>query len=253
MEKHYNKQYLEATYNLAEEIKLKSYEYFKNINEGTIVDLGCGTGQDVINLTKVCNAKAIGIDHDKNMIESAKKNAIKHNINIDFKVAHAEKIPLGNDSIEGIRAERIFQHLKDQNKVLKEINRCLSPNGKLVIIETDWAGLTIFNQYPKLISKVQDYLTHQKINNGLSTRSLFLDLESNSFKVNSVKVYPLVVSSLSLANQFFMIDKIIDEMHEQNLLTLSEKKILTKNLDELNKKGIFQLTINMLVFYASKK
>ena len=61
MKKHYDANYLDGTFNLAKDIKEKSYTYFEHIKKGIIVDLGCGTGKDVIELTQTNNCSLLGI------------------------------------------------------------------------------------------------------------------------------------------------------------------------------------------------
>ena len=76
-EKHYNSAYLSDTMRLLQGVKTKSYTFFESVtDDGTLVDLGCGTGQDVLNMARTFlgnNLRFIGIDHDANMIAKDKE------------------------------------------------------------------------------------------------------------------------------------------------------------------------------------
>jgi hypothetical protein len=49
MKNYYDSHYLKDAFNLAKETQQKNYNYFKHIEKGFIVDLGCGTGEDANN------------------------------------------------------------------------------------------------------------------------------------------------------------------------------------------------------------
>ena len=254
MRKHYDSNYLENAFNLAKDVKEKSYEYFKDIEEGLIVDLGCGTGKDAIQLAKKKNCSLLGIDHDSEMIRLAQENVKKSGLdNVNFEVGHAESIPLPDKSIAGLRSERVFQHLLDQRKALKEIHRCLISQGTLVIVETDWMNLTIYNEFPELIGRLQHFLVSQKVNNGFSSRHLFADIEQCGFKMVQVKVHPLIVKTLERANQYFKVEQIVNEMTTLGLFSEEEKLKLNQSFFKQNKRNYFNLTINALTFHAVKK
>lgn len=253
MQKHYDSTYLECTYKLAKETKEKSYAYLRNIEEGLVVDLGCGTGIDVLALAKNANYSVLGVDHDKKMIEVAQNNLKNTEFsNVRFEVGNAENIPLQNDLAVCIRAERVFQHLQDQQKVLKEINRCLVPGGDLVIVETDWLGFTVYNEYTDLINQLQQFLAEKKVNNGFASRNLFSDLNQFGFSISKVELVPLIVTTLDEANQYFKLEEIIHEMNEQNYLSEQDCQNLIQSFAEQDEKSYFHLSLTTLIFHAIK-
>ncbi len=56
------------------------------IQKGTVLDLGCGTGRNAIYLAQK-GLEVIAVDFSIEGIMAAKKNAEKHNVTIDFRVA----------------------------------------------------------------------------------------------------------------------------------------------------------------------
>ena len=97
-----------------------------NVNSNcSVLDIGCGAGNSTKKISET-GANVIGIDFSEKMINEAKS---AHS-GIIFKQSDAENIPLKDNSIDVVIANFIVHHLPEPNKVFKEINRVLKPNGK---------------------------------------------------------------------------------------------------------------------------
>lgn len=71
---------------------------------------------------------AFGIDVDKEKVGWAKKNC-----NANYKIGSAEKIPFKDNEFDVILLLATLEHIIDRATALKEINRVLKPEGKLII------------------------------------------------------------------------------------------------------------------------
>ena len=114
----------------------------KKYNVKTVLDIACGTGYDSISLIKE-GFKIKSCDGSQEMIDKAKLNAKKENINLDIKQCdwrnlvenYSEKfdavVCLGNS----------FTHLfseKDRESVMNQIYFLLNPNGILIIDQRNY-------------------------------------------------------------------------------------------------------------------
>ncbi len=70
----------------------------------------------------------------KKIIPSAITTDVIEGPDID-KVAFAEKLPFKNKSLGSIVMLNTFHHIKNPTKALREFERCLKPNGKIVMVE----------------------------------------------------------------------------------------------------------------------
>jgi SAM-dependent methyltransferase len=127
------------TYQNKNLIKLLYSDYYKNIkkniyknNRYTILELGSGAG----NIKKVIT-KCITSDQFKNK-------------NID-RIENIYKINFRNNSISNIILIDVFHHLRFPGLALKEINRVLIKNGRIIMIEPAM-GL-----FPRIIYKIFHY------------------------------------------------------------------------------------------------
>lgn len=91
----------------------------------TVLDIGCGAGNSTSKISET-GAKVIGIDFSQKMIDQA-NSAYQ---GITFKQSDAENIPLEDNSMDVVIANFVVHHFAEPNKVFKEINRVLKPNGK---------------------------------------------------------------------------------------------------------------------------
>lgn len=252
-EKHYNINYLEGTALVLKSLKENSYKPFQHIKEGRILDLGCGTGIDAINLATVLgpNVSVTGIDHDAAMIEKARASA-KDVQNIEFRVAEVYPIAQQDSSAQGARAERLLQHLKEPAELIKDVYRVLEPEAPFVIVETDWSSLTFYNNDPVVAKKVSAYLTDQKVNNGAVARELTYGLKTAGFRDISFEVFPFVVKTVQEIFAYLLIDQSLQEMREKGLLTPGEYELFMEDLLSAEAGTYFACTLNLVIASAVK-
>jgi SAM-dependent methyltransferase len=64
-------------------------------------------------------------------------------VRVQHKLARADRIPFADDRFDVARAERVLQHCDDPGRVVAEMVRVVRPGGKLVLIDTDWASVSM--------------------------------------------------------------------------------------------------------------
>jgi len=112
---------------------------FKKMKEeidkkGIILDLGTGDGRLLIYLSNT-SKKLIGLDSSKNMLNETKKNFNKLGLKGKFILSELPKIPLSNKSADYIISNAALHHVKDKEKLYKEILRVLKKHGKLIVAD----------------------------------------------------------------------------------------------------------------------
>jgi ubiquinone/menaquinone biosynthesis C-methylase UbiE len=251
-EKHYNVNYLQDTGSFLKGLKQSSYHEFTKIGQGTILDLGCGTGMDVANLGKMLpGVQVTGIDHDVQMLDKARELYAGQE-NISFRHAEVYPLPYEDNSIDGVRAERLIQHLKAPEQVMQDAYRVLQPGAPLVIMETDWASLTFYNEHVNEAQATIRYLTEEKVNNGWAARKLQQYMADCGFREIRVQVFPFVLQSLQDANTYLWIERIIAEAAEKNYFSKAAQEAFVQSLSAADAKGYFACAINMLVVSCVK-
>lgn len=233
----------------------------KLITSGNVLDLGCGDGSLAIPLLKYDYNNLICIDSSSLMLEKFLKNLENINYNIDKLTlirADALNLPLISESVDLVIANNLFHLVSDPFKVLKEINRVLSPIGKFIQIsngnnntyeeygEDTGKYYEIKNLYNKMYwDKMKDNNYFPKKNKSsfnihLEAKKLFKDswtVLTNPIEYNgnkSLKDYILKEYSKSDYSKMDIPTSLHLKVHEEVILYLMDKY----------KEDYFNITIN---------
>jgi SAM-dependent methyltransferase len=122
----------------AAELRAESYRLLDLKPGGVCVDVGCGAGHAVADLT-AAGLKVTGVDADLEAIAAARERVP----DAMFHVAHSDELPLENESVDGYRAVRLFHLLEDPVPTVAEARRVIRPGGRIVLGGQDYGFLLI--------------------------------------------------------------------------------------------------------------
>jgi SAM-dependent methyltransferase len=108
-----------------------------------VVDLGSGAGNDCFVARHYVGEKGqvIGIDMTEEMIEKARSNTKKLNLdNVDFILGDIDNIPLKDNYADVVVSNCVLNLVPDKKKAFKEIYRILKPGGHFSIADIVVAG-----------------------------------------------------------------------------------------------------------------
>ena len=103
--------------------------------EGTVLDVGIGSGLNIPYYNKSKIKYLYGLDPSIELLNLAKPLAKKNELEIEFLECGAEAIPLPNDSIDTVVITYTLCTIPDTQLSNEEIMRVLKPNGKLLFCE----------------------------------------------------------------------------------------------------------------------
>jgi SAM-dependent methyltransferase len=102
------------------------------------VDLGCGTGDDTVELLRA-GCAATGLERSLTMLEEARRR----HPGLPLVAGDATRLPLPAGSQDRVRVDRVVQHLQDAREAVREWRRVLRPDGRLVVFEPDLSTVRI--------------------------------------------------------------------------------------------------------------
>lgn len=180
-------QYLQKIIQLFGGYKKRGVEFLKIAPGLSVLDVGCGTGEDAIAIAGFIgpNGNVVGVDNNETMLQAAKQRASSTPLPVSFQTADVSKLPFGDNTFDRVRADRVFQHLKNPEAALTEMIRVTKPDGWISVLDVDWFSLLVDSANPELTRKILAYHYKHQINGsagiqlyGLFKRASLQDVEA---------------------------------------------------------------------------
>ena len=99
-----------------------------------VLDAGCGDGSILFALRKHFDISIVGADFSEEALLNASKNSIRNGCSLESYKADTRHLPFPENSIDKIFSLGVVEHLPDPENAVKELARCLKPNGVLVLM-----------------------------------------------------------------------------------------------------------------------
>lgn len=125
-------------------LKRRSYRLLEPTASDRLLDVGCGTGDDVAALADEVGPEGsvVGVDNSTAMVEEARRRA-SDAAAVSFRVADAESLPFEDGAFDAARADRVLQHLERPRDAFAELGRVTRTGGRVVVTDSDWGTLAV--------------------------------------------------------------------------------------------------------------
>ncbi|WP_028962719.1 methyltransferase domain-containing protein [Sulfobacillus thermosulfidooxidans] len=218
----------------------------------TIADFGTGYGVMAIEMAQALGVQVIGVDIDDTVLNYARtlSQAIYGTqAPVEFIHANVYHLPFADQSLDGITARFLFQHLNEPQRVAHEAFRVLKPSAIMVIEDID-DGLIL--EYPSLPPSWQHVMnafrTLQARHGGDREvgRKLPFYLHQAGLVVDAVQIHPLAQFSAQnphdLNYQFERerIEQVLPELYKEHLLSPDQWQSALKDLMAVEGKWMLQ-------------
>lgn len=190
---HVSADFLREAAKVFEPVKRRSYHLMRLRPGSSVLDIGSGAGGDVLALAALVGpeGKATGVDVDPRMVEAASAPLrAAPPPNIDFVAGSAAALPFPDETFDAVRSERTFQHLQHAERAVAEAQRVTRPGGTLVIVDPDYAGMSIDTSFPELERRFVGAMATLQTN-GYSARRLPRQMAEAGVTDIEVELLPL--------------------------------------------------------------
>ena len=117
-----------------------------NVSDGDrVLDVGCGNGKLIFEISRRAKIKAYGVDISPKMIEVCKQRYG----NIDFDISSGEDLPFDEGNFDMLTICCVLHHLNNPIKFFSEAHRVLKEDGILIVGEP---------RFPFVIRKITDWI-----------------------------------------------------------------------------------------------
>lgn len=118
---------------LWEEALEHSYRLLQPIAGKRILEIGCGAGDQAIELAKM-EAIVTAIDIAEASVALTLKRTAEENVSVTVLVMEAEKLEFRDNQFDAVYINSTLMHM-NQEKVLRECARVIKPGGSAVVVE----------------------------------------------------------------------------------------------------------------------
>jgi len=111
-------------------------------NGERLLDVGCGVGEVARQMAAAVGDRGtvVGLDRSQEMIAAAESG--RDGSRVTYAVGDIASLEYPADHLDGVRTERVLQHLEDPDGAIAELARVTRPEGRICVVDTDWSSLT---------------------------------------------------------------------------------------------------------------
>src|SRR5271157_94222 len=137
--------FLDAATTILRQSKELGYEMLRMRPGEHVLDVGCGTGADARRLAEFVGSDGyvLGVDSSKSMVDEARRRGSGSESRVEFVVADAQRLPIGDSIFDVCRAERVLQHVDVPSQALSQLIRVVKPGGRVMVVDADHGMATI--------------------------------------------------------------------------------------------------------------
>jgi ubiquinone/menaquinone biosynthesis C-methylase UbiE len=115
-----------------------------------VLDVGCGPALDAADLAARIGPRGelVGVDASGAMIAAARRRVAGLDTPTRFEIGSAYELPLEDAFFDASRAERVFMHLAQPERALREMRRVTRTGGRVCVVDYDWQSFLIDHPDP---------------------------------------------------------------------------------------------------------
>ena len=232
--------YLDLATAQLKELKRFSYGLLELQPGAAVLDLGCGAGDDARELAALVGAQGlvIGVDSSRALIAEARHRAGDSGLEVEFIVGDAERIDLAPDSFDACRADRLFQHLAEPARTLREMVRVASPGAAVQVIDRDWGMVAVDSDDRATTRAILDRIC-EGVPNGWIGRRLPALMREGGLEDVRTEVRVGTAGNYRIANTMLDLEAVAQRSRDEGIVSAAAAAAWLKDLKRRHKQGQF--------------
>ena len=153
-----------------------------------ILDAGCGTGEDVVELAALAGPEGpavLGIDIDPRMVEESRLRSGDCGLSVEFRQADVCAMDFADGEFDGVRAKELLSECSDPDAAAAQLVRVTRPGGRIAVFEYDLDTVAVDHPDPmltrRIVAECSEAIGHRWDGRRLAGR--FLDLGTTGVTV----------------------------------------------------------------------
>lgn len=228
------------------------------IREGfSVLDAGCGSGEDLVSLANHVGTtgQVVGLDFDADLLAQAQKavEAAKLTERVTLREGSLLQLPFESNHFDVVHTERVLLHIKEIETAVQELARVTKPGGKVVLVENDYGSLSVETPHTDMVRRYSTWAIEQMLTNGYAGRKLKGQMAKAGLQDIRIEVMPwyydsyAVYSALTNDGQ-----RLSNAAIALGIITPEEWAAYDQNLQDLDAEGAFFATSNLILACGMK-
>ena len=219
----------------------------------TVVDVGCGTGLLCAEMANEVGSsgRVIGVDLSAPMLALAKSRCADHP-QIELHHGDIHHLPVEDAAADALACMQVLLFVTDVTPTLLEFYRALAPNGRLVIVETDWRSAVLNTSDKDLTHRLFEFWDTVTPNPNLPVRLGPL-LRRAGFDVTAIKAVPILNTAFApdgFSHDF--VKGLARQAVATEALSKTDADHWIADLKKKDQEGAYFFCVNRFVFTAVK-
>jgi ubiquinone/menaquinone biosynthesis C-methylase UbiE len=205
------------------------------------LDVGCGTGDDVLELARLVDkrGKVVGIDRNPAMISQSVERARNSGLPVSFEIGDAHALRFANHYFDGVRSDRAVQHMENPEKVIQEMSRVTVPGGRVVITEPDWETLAVDSSDRAVTRRVVQFISDRGVRHGWIGRQLASLFRRAGLDPVESSGDTFIIRDFKLADRVWGLSRHSAGAQEAGYITAAERVAWLAELQTADAAGLF--------------
>ena len=223
-----------------QEIKRRSLALLDVRDGERALDVGCGTGDEVLALARLVGprGRAVGVDASATMLTEAWRRAADAGLRAAFVLADAQQLSFADGVFDGCRAERLLQHVPDPRAVLAELVRVARPGARVVVWESELEML-VFDAPDRATSRAMARYICDGFRNGAIGHQLYRLFREAGLVEVTAEPTSRAITDYALVASAFDLRASAQRAAEEGIVTAAEATAWIEYLEAADRAGHF--------------
>jgi ubiquinone/menaquinone biosynthesis C-methylase UbiE len=232
--------------------KERSYELLELHSGQSILEVGCGLGDDLRRMAQRLGdaGRLVGVDASLALLEQARSRLMDWP-HIEWTRADARRLPFSPGHFDRCRIDRTLQHIQHPEQVVAEMTRILRPGGRMLAYDNDWGTFSISGQDETTSRHLEDLWTGA-ITNRVIGRQLPRLFQNAGLTLIQVEPSVSVLTDFELADQVYNLSTTGTLAIERGLVDAERVERWLEDLQTQSREGVFLCSLTAYTVVGQK-
>lgn len=220
--------------------KRQSYHFLQIQMGQRILDIGCGTGDDVRAMAEHVGAagQVIGLDNSATMIRTAIERTGSTNLPVEFRLGNVMQLDFPDASFDGVCADRVLHHITAFEQAFAEMVRVTRTGGRIVIFEPDFDGIIISSPDTQIARQVIHTYT-DRFPHGQCGRHLYRLYREAGLQEVGLRAIPFPLTEVALAEQLIGLSSVVNAVAANHPEQAEQANRWLSDIQQADRDGTF--------------